>query len=209
MGTEIKKCAIISGAPEDDLSYYERYLSERYIICADSGYKKCGVLGITPDLIIGDFDSSPKPDADCEIIELQVRKDDTDTFHCVKTAIEKGFEDIVILGGIGSRLDHTYSNILSVVYCFERNIKCRLVNSNNNLSVISGETVIKKGDYQFFSLFALFEKCTGVTIKGAQYNLTSARLEPDSQFAQSNAFKDDEVVITVQNGKIILILSND
>lgn len=209
MGTEIKKCAVISGAPENNLSYYNKYLKDRYIICADSGYKKCERLNITPDLIIGDFDSSPKPDVLCEIIELQVRKDDTDTFYCIKEAINRGYNDIVILGGIGSRIDHTYSNILSVNYCFERNVNCALVNEKNMLTVISGETVIKKGKFEFFSLFALFEKCFGVSIKGAQYELECAELEPSAQFTQSNAFKNDVVIINAEKGKIILILSND
>ena len=209
MGTEIKKCAVISGAPENNLSYYNKYLKDRYIICADSGYKKCERLNITPDLIIGDFDSSSKPDVLCEIIELQVRKDDTDTFYCIKEAINRGYNDIVILGGIGSRIDHTYSNILSVNYCFERNVNCALVNEKNMLTVISGKTFIKKGEFEFFSLFALFEKCFGVSIKGAQYELECAELEPSAQFTQSNAFKNDVVTINAEKGKIILILSND
>ena len=108
------KCTIVSGAPETELEYMEKYFDNSYIICADSGYRKCEKLGIKPDLVIGDFDSSDKPNFDCETIALDVRKDDTDTFFCVKTAVKKGFDEIVILGGIGSRLDHTYSNILSV-----------------------------------------------------------------------------------------------
>ncbi|MCH5321651.1 MAG: thiamine diphosphokinase [Eubacterium sp.] len=209
MGTEIKKCAIISGAPESDLSYYKKYLDDRYVICADSGYKKCDLLEITPDLIIGDFDSSPKPDVNCEIIELNVRKDDTDTFHCVKEAIDRGYNDIVILGGIGSRIDHTYSNILSVNFCFERNVKCSLINEKNNITIVSGETVIKRGEYEYFSLFAFFEKCTGLSIAGAEYDLDNVEIKPSSQFTQSNAFKNDEVKIKIKTGKIILIMSND
>ena len=209
MGTEVKKCAIISGAPESDLSYYKKYLYDRYIICADSGYRKCNLLKITPGLIIGDFDSSPKPNVNCEIIELKVRKDDTDTFHCVKEAIDRGYNDIVILGGIGSRIDHTYSNILSVNFCFERNIKCALINEKNMITVVSGEAVIKKGEYEHFSLFALFEKCTGLSISGSQYDLDNVELDPFSQLTQSNAFKKDEVKIEIKSGKIILILSND
>ncbi len=209
MANEIKKCAIISGAPEEDLSYYHSYLSDRYIICADSGYKKCDSLCVKPNLIIGDFDSSLKPDADCEIIELQVRKDDSDTFHCVKEAIDRGFNDIVILGGIGSRIDHTYSNILSVNYCFDNNVKCCLVNSNNCISIISNQEVISKNIYKYFSVFALFDECKGVSIKGAQYELENYDLNPRSQLTQSNAFKDEKVIIKVDSGKILLILSND
>ncbi len=74
------KCTIVSGAPETELEYMEKYFDNSYIICADSGYRKCEKLGIKPDLVIGDFDSSDKPNFDCETIALDVRKDDTDTF---------------------------------------------------------------------------------------------------------------------------------
>lgn len=52
---------------------------------------KCKKLGIKPDLIIGDFDSSDVPDTDIKTIILPVRKDDTDTFFAVKYAIKQGF----------------------------------------------------------------------------------------------------------------------
>lgn len=209
MGTEIKKCVIISGAPETDLSYYKKYLLGRYIICADSGYKKCLSLKIKPDLIIGDFDSSEKPEISCELIVLNPRKDYTDTSHCVMEAIGRGYNDIVILGAIGTRLDHTYSNILSVVYCFERKIKCCLINAFNRLSVESGETIIKKDRYKYFSFYPLFDKCEGVSINGAEYNLNNVDIMPSDNFTQSNEFKDEQVKISIKKGKIILILSND
>lgn len=209
MAVKVKKCVIISGAPEKDLSYYGECLDNSYIICADSGYKKCIEYGAKPDLIIGDFDSSDFPNVNCEIIKLNCRKDDTDTFHCAKYAVENGYEDITILGGIGSRLDHTYSNILSINYCFDNNVKARLVNSNTCLTVESGCLKIEKSKYKYFSLFALFDKCTGVTIKGAKYNLNGADILPTEQFTQSNEFASDTVEINIEKGKILLILSND
>lgn len=203
------RCVIVSGAPETDLEYMKKYLNNSYIICADSGYKKCISLDVVPNLIVGDFDSSSRPDIDCEIIALNVRKDDTDTFSCVKKAIEKGFDEIVILGGIGSRIDHTYSNILSVNYCFDHNVKCKLVNKNNIIRVITGENIIKCEGFKYFSLFALFGGCKGLTIDGAEYNLSEADILPSEQYTQSNEFINSTVKINIRDGKILLILSND
>ena len=210
MGKKVENCVIISGAPEDDLDYYRTYLNEAsFIICADSGYKKCQPLSVVPNLIVGDFDSADKPDIDCEIISLQVRKDDTDTFHCVKEAISRGFTNIIILSGIGSRIDHTYSNILSVNYCFDRNINCSLINKNNKISVISGKTIIDNSDYKHFSLFALFDKCEGISIVNSLYELDNVDLYPSDQFTQSNGFKDNTCEIIIKKGKLLLIQSND
>ena len=59
MGTQIKKCTIISGAPDDDIDFLKENIDvQSFIICADSGYKNCLKAGFTPNLIIGDFDSS-------------------------------------------------------------------------------------------------------------------------------------------------------
>ena len=75
MGTVTNLCTIISGAPDNDLQYLKENInSESYIICADSGYKSCINAGFTPNLIIGDFDSAPKPNIDCEIITLNPEK---------------------------------------------------------------------------------------------------------------------------------------
>lgn len=209
MGKEIKKCVIVSGAPESDLSYYNDYLDNCFIICADSGYLKCQKLGIKPDLIIGDFDSSPVAEVDCEIITLQVRKNDSDTFHCVKVAVDRGYNDITILGGIGSRIDHTYSNILSLNYCLDKNIEARLINSKNKIFITEKPVTFKKDNYEYFSMFALFGNVENLSITGAQYDISNYTLEPNDQLTQSNGFKDTEVSINFTKGKLFLIFSND
>ena len=154
MGNEVKKCAVITGAPENDINYYHSYLIDRYIISADSGFEKCVNIGIKPDLIIGDFDSSAKPDTDIETITLPVMKDDTDTFFAVKEAVKRGYNDIIILGGIGSRVDHTYSNILSLNYCNDLRVSAMLVNRSNRIRILNSSCVIKKDGYNYLSLFA-------------------------------------------------------
>ncbi len=209
MGNEIKKCLIITGAPEKDIDYYRNYLDGRYIISADSGYEKCQRLNIRPDLILGDFDSFEKPEMDIETIILPVRKDDTDTAFAVKEAVRRGFNDVLILGGIGSRIDHTYGNILSLNYCADRNIDAVMINDRNKAQVLTKDYSFKKDGYDYLSLFALFGDCTGLTTRGTEYNLTDYTLTPDCPLAQSNIFKDSKVDIKFKSGKILLIQSND
>ena len=194
MGKEIKKCLIISGAPESEIEYYNDYVDGRFVISADSGYNKCTKLGIKPDLIIGDFDSSDVPDTAIKTIILPVRKDDTDTFFAVKYAIKQGFNDLVILGGIGSRFDHTYCNVLALNYCFERNVKAVLINKNK---------------YNYFSFYAFLEDCIKLTTRGTQYDLTDYDLTVKCPLAQSNSFKNDNITVSYESGKLLLILSND
>lgn len=204
----MKKCVIIAGAPENSIEYYKEYLNDRYIICADSGYKKCIELNITPDLIIGDFDSSEKPKINCEIITLNVKKDDTDTLHCAEVACERGYNDIIILGGIGSRVDHTYSNILTLNYCFQKGALCALIDLKNRVRIFEKHIKIEKKNYKYFSVFPLFEECKNVTITGAEYCVNKIDILPSDTFTQSNSFIDD-VEISLDRGKLLLIESND
>lgn len=209
MGKEIKKCVIISGAPEENIDYIREYIDNSFIICADSGYLKCVKLGIKPQLVVGDFDSSPVADLPCEIVKLQVRKNDTDTFHCVKIAVQKGFEEIYILSGIGSRFDHTYSNVLSLIYCLNKGVKSFLINNKNKIFISDCSVVLERGKYKYFSLFALFDAVDNLSIKGAEYDLDNYYLEPFDQLTQSNGFKDGNVSISFSTGKLLIILCND
>lgn len=209
MGKEMKKCLIISGAPEEDIEYYKSYIESRFIISADSGYQKCLKLNIIPDLIIGDFDSSAKPVTDIETIVLPVRKDDTDTFFAVKEAIKRGFNDIIIIGGIGSRFDHTYCNILALDYCLDNNVKAVLLNKYNKIEIHNKAFSFDKKEYSAFSFYALFGDCIGLTTRGTQYDLTDYTLKCNCPLAQSNSFKDNRVSVDIKKGKILFIQSND
>ena len=209
MGKEMKKCLIISGAPEINIEYYKDYVDSRFVISADSGYQKCLKLDIKPDLIIGDFDSSKLPITDIETMLLPIRKDDTDTFFAVKEAVKRNFNDIIILGGIGSRYDHTYCNILALNYCLDREVKCVLIDKYNKIEIYNKSFSFKKDNYFSFSFYAIFNDCIGLTTRGTHYDLTNYTLTPDCPLAQSNSFKDDTVSVTFKTGKLLLIQSND
>lgn len=214
MGKQINKCTIISGSPECDIGFIlEKFDKKSFVICADSGYLLCEKLGITPDLIVGDFDSSNLPDIKTQIVKLNCEKAYTDTFHCVMEADRLGFNHIEIYNAIGTRLDHTYSNILCLNYCKQKNIECSLINRNNRISLITKDKIIYK-DYNNFSLFAFLEKCIGVKIKGAYYTAgfydkNTLDFELDSQFGVSNYVCDDFAEVSLEQGCLMLIESND
>lgn len=210
MGNKKVKCSIVSGAPDDDFDFLKEKLSEEsYIIAADSGYLKCMEANVIPDLIIGDFDSSPLPDMDTEIMKLPVEKDFTDTFYCVRNAVELGFKEIEIFCAIGNRADHNYSNMLCLDYCRRNNVKCSIINRQNRLQLVNHKIIIDDSEYKYFSLFAFLGDVSGLSINGAYYELDNTDMKPYEQYAQSNCFKGCPVTISVCKGTILLIQSND
>ena len=59
------------------------------VVACDAGYRNAAVLGIQPDLIVGDFDSAPKPETTGDMIILPHVKDDTDTHYAAKWLCER------------------------------------------------------------------------------------------------------------------------
>ena len=210
MGDQKVKCIIVSGAPDSDVQFLKGKLNRSaFIIAADSGYKNCLKAGLIPDLIIGDFDSASCPEFRNRIIRLPIEKDDTDTFYCVKEAVKRGFSEIELLCAIGSRADHTYSNILCLDYCRRNSVKCTIANAKNRIQLVENEIEIDDSEYEFFSVFAFLGEAKGVSIKGAYYEANNVDMSMSDQFAQSNHFDGGKVRISVREGIILLIQSND
>ena len=104
------RCVIIGAGPVDP-EQKELFLPGDYVIACDAGYRNAAALGVAPDLIVGDFDSAPRPEAE-NLVVLPAEKDDTDTHYAARLAVEKGFDEALILGVLGgARLDHSLAAI--------------------------------------------------------------------------------------------------
>ena len=100
-------CIIFGGADMEISDVDTNIFADKFIICADRGLKHARELGLTPDLIVGDFDSlGYSPDAECEILSFKPEKDDTDLMIALKQALKRGFKSIDIYAALGGRLDH-------------------------------------------------------------------------------------------------------
>lgn len=213
MGNEINKCIIVSGAPCSDYEFIKSHIKDEYIIAADSGYVTCINADITPDLIIGDFDSSQKPCIAAEIISLNKEKAYSDTMHCVIEAKNRGYNHIDIINAIGDRIDHSYANILCLDYCNKNDINCKIITNKCRLSLINGTSRIPK-EYENFSLFAFMSECKKVKISGAYYTAgfydkDYLDISPSDQFALSNFVTEDYATVSLEEGTLLLIESND
>ena len=207
------RCIIFSGANIFDYDFIASYIdSNDFIICADSGIRHAEKLGLHADILIGDFDSADKIDRNMysEIITLPCEKDDTDTFAAAKIAVEKGADEVVIFGAIGSRMDHTLGNIFTLEYLHNQGICARIINEKNEIGIIKNETLsIRKRENSFLSLIPLDEKVGSVSISGVKYPLENATIYRDKTLAISNEFYDDVAKISVNDGTLLYIISKD
>ena len=122
---ETKKICYIFGSSEAVLPPFGVTRNgENLYIAADRGYLTAKVLGITPSVILGDFDSYPLTDemreSGAEIIRHPVEKDDTDLMLAIKLALGRGYTDIEIIGCLGGeRFDHSIATLQSLAYVAE------------------------------------------------------------------------------------------
>lgn len=202
------RCVIISGSPDTNVEEIKSLCtSDDFIVCADSGYSFAKKAGLTPNLIIGDFDSLKEElPQNTEVVKINTHKDDTDTEHCVMECIRRGYKDFLLLGSIGGRTDHTFANIATLAFLSEYNY--------NGIARNNGEEIriLKEGSYEMnnkkgliFSVFPYGCESVNVTYKGAEYMLNNKTLTYNVSRGISNVFVDDEAEITINRGRAILL----
>ena len=87
------------------------------VIAADGGWEPCRGEGLTPDLLLGDFDSLHTVPDFAHIRRVPVEKDDTDMIRAVKEGFARGETEFHLLGGMGGRrTDHTLANMQTLAY---------------------------------------------------------------------------------------------
>lgn len=206
---------ILSGAPEDDILYVKQFLAQHSnvrIVCADAGLRHLPALGVSPDLLVGDFDSGFAPDYDCETIRLIPEKDDTDTMHALQVVMERGCTRIWIACATGGRLDHLLANLSLCEYAAAHNCVCTILDAQNLVRFIaSGERVCvpKNSAYRYFSIIPLDRQLQGLSISGAKYPVQDAAVERCQMYTVSNEVTANEAIIQIESGCALLICAKD
>ena len=182
------------------------------IIAADGGYLNAVALGVTPDLLLGDLDSLEGTEIPKTVETLQVptEKDFTDTQLAADTAVKKGASEIIIIGGLDGRLDHTLSNLAILEELYPKRIHAHIANGQNRVRYInSTSTLIPKSGYRYLSLLCLSEKVKGVSVEGCKYPLKNAKLKKSYQYAVSNEIEGNCALVEVKKGGLYIIESSD
>lgn len=187
---------------------------EDLCIAADSGFDNAKLLGYAQriDKLVGDFDSVRDKDFPdrAEIIRVPAEKDLTDTQLAVSIAIDEGAEEIIIIGGLSGRLDHTLSNLYLLEFLAERGIYASVTDGYNRARYINRSSLLlAKSDYKYFSLICVGDAAKGVCIDGAKYPLKNATLSRPLQYAVSNEIDGNCALVSVKKGSLFVIESKN
>lgn len=183
-----------------------------FIISVDGAYNTLYKLGIIPNIMIGDFDSINKDiflksdEYNIEKINLRSDKDFSDTASALDLAIERGYNNIDIIGGIGTRWDHSLANINLLYYGFEKKANVRLLSDDNKMSIYSeGEYDIAKDSSIYWSFFPVFDDVT-ISLINMKYELNKRFVRKGDTLGLSNELIDNSKFI-VHSGNIIVVES--
>lgn len=200
----MKTCFIFGSMPVKKLSVKPD--TNDIVIAADAGLRNVERFNITPDYIVGDFDSLEYIPDGINVIKHPVQKDETDTILAVDVAFEKGFNNFIIYGCLGGRLDQTVASIQTASYITEKSGNAVLIDNETFLTVLKNNYVcFSKENKGTVSVFSLTGKSYGINETNLLYELKGAELTSDYPLGVSNEFVGKEAEISVENGKICVI----
>lgn len=214
------KAVIVSGGHIDRefVCGYLNHIHFSLTIAVDSGiefFKTCGYL---PDVIIGDFDSAREETLKffeekekMDIIRLIPEKDDTDTEAAVRRAIERGADEIHILGATGNRIDHMLGNIELLGIGLQKQVQMFIADANNRIRMIDHGIKLQRTEQygKYVSLIPFTNEVTGLTLTGMKYPLCNYTMKCFNSLGVSNEIQEETAEIAFDDGILLVIESSD
>jgi thiamine pyrophosphokinase len=216
MNSSHKRALIVSGGRLGAWAL-EEIRSDDILIGADRGALFLIQHGFRPDLAIGDFDSVTEQEkvmiqqhANEFIFCDAILKDESDTDLAFLHAAQMKPAEIVLLGALGTRFDHSLANIHLLHKACSLGITCCIVDEFNIIRITdrSLEVAAVEG-FTHISLLPLTLEVTGITLTGFQYPLHEATLIMGQSLAISNVLSDVIGQVQIRTGLLLVIQSKD
>lgn len=205
--TGVRRIALVANGAIQDLPFiFQLIRTYERIVAVDGGLAYCHQMGITPDLLIGDFDSvTPEllqQYSHVPAFRFPTEKDDTDLELALKAIDHPGVETIGLFGAMGNRVDHTLNN-LNLLSLFPKII---IETETESVFSICYEKHIDCHPGQKLSLLPLNSPAVDVTTIGLQWELKNATL---NQYFRSisNVCLGHSVTIKIDHGELICCLA--
>lgn len=199
----MKTCVIFCAAEFDEL--IRPIEATDHVIAADGGLQHTRKLQLTPDEILGDFDSLGYTPEGANV--FPVEKDDTDAMLAVRRGLDLGYRYFLIYGGMdGPRLDHTVANFQTLHFLAREGAMGMLVGHTYIATVLlEGSIRFPAGLQGGISVFCAGADAAGVDIRGLYYTLENGNLSAAFPLGVSNHFTGQEALIRVKEGALLIL----
>lgn len=193
----------------------EQY-KEAVVFAVDGGLAVAEAAGILPDYLVGDFDTAEESlvaryEEHCITIRHKPEKDATDTELAVDEALERGAEQIILLGATGSRMDHTMANIHMLYRVLQQGKQAWILNENNRISLHKRSFELKRDELfgNYISFLPFFGEVTGMTLNGFRYPLSGKTLTAGISLGISNEGREETMEVSFLSGYVLMIEAKD
>ena len=177
-----------------------------YVIAADRGYDSLMAYGVTPDLVVGDFDSLGRTPVHPNVIQLPCAKDDTDMVFALRRGLDLGYRRFVLLGGVGGRLEHTLGNLQILDWLTTQGAQGFLAGEKTVATALrDGSLTFPPSMSGYLSVFCNSGTAQGVTLTGLKFLLENAVLTSSFPVGVSNEFLGQPAQVSVREGCLLLV----
>ena len=175
------------------------------VIAADGGLRHTRKLNITPDVVLGDFDSLGFVPQGANV--FPVEKDDTDAMLAARRGLEMGYREFWFYGSLdGPRLDHTIANFQTLQFLADRGAVGYLIGKDYLATVVkNGRITFPAGREGTVSVFCLGPDAHGVSLIGLYYPLENGTLTAGFPLGVSNHFTEKNAEISVADGSLLVL----
>jgi len=185
------------------------------VLAVDGAARLVREYGIRADALIGDLDSVQPVDLsfieeqNIKIIRLRREKDETDTHTAFDYAVQAGADEIVLLGALGKRFDHSFGNVMLLTRALKRGIKAVIADEKNTLFAAQGFLRLTGKPGDIVSILPLSEGVVADGSRGLKYPLNCLPIPLDYPVGVSNEMTADEAAFEIAGGIALIALSRD
>ena len=178
-----------------------------YVIAADRGFDSLLAYGVMPDLAVGDFDSLGHRPNHPNVIQLPAEKDDTDMVYALRKGLEMGYRRLILLGGVGGRLEHTLGNLQLLDWLTLHGAQGFLAGEKTIVTCVRDGACLTFPSTMsgYLSVFCNSGCAQGVTLANLKYPLQDYTLTGSFPLGVSNQFLDAPAQVSVREGSLLLI----
>jgi thiamine pyrophosphokinase len=205
---------VIAASPSESIERLSELAAQAdIVIAADGGAEVAIAHGVRPQVVMGDMDSLPHATLDTlkrqgvEIRQFPARKDETDLELALLEAVERGASDIVIVGALGGRLDHTLGNIYLLTMPTLKRRHVRMLGDGVEVFVIWDEADVSGSPGDLVSLIPLTPEVSGIETDGLEYPLRGESLLMGPGRGISNALVGDTAHVSMGQGLLLAIVT--
>lgn len=179
------------------------------ILCADGGTRHAIDLGLTPNVIIGDLDSTtfdlrPLTEKGTQVIQHPADKNETDLELAISHALTLSPSQILILAALGGRMDQTLGNIALLSDLRLATFDVRLSDGVEEVFFCRDQAKVEGRSGDIVSLIPWQGEVTGVFTENLRWHLHYETLYPDKTRGISNEMTADVATVSITSGLLLI-----